>query len=65
MCLSTILKNNPNLHGVLFDLPYATESAKKLYAKESPNLKDNNDTFVIVEPRSKAELIGSNSKISY
>jgi hypothetical protein len=51
MCLPTILKNNPNLHGVLFDLLHATESAKKLYAKESPNLKDNNDTFVIVEPR--------------
>lgn len=27
--LSTILKNNPKLHGILFDLPYAIESAKK------------------------------------
>ena len=29
--LSTILKNYPNLHGILFDLPHAIESAKKLY----------------------------------
>jgi hypothetical protein len=37
MFLSTILKNNPNVHGILFDLPHAIESAKKL-----ANVKDNN-----------------------
>jgi hypothetical protein len=42
MFLSSILKDNPNLHGILFDLPHAIESAKKLYAKESANSKDNN-----------------------
>src|SRR5207249_11114771 len=44
--LSTILKNNPNLHGILFDLPHAIESAKLLYAKESANSKDNNDDIL-------------------
>ena len=39
--LSSILKNNPNLYGVLFDLPHAIESAKKLYARESANSNDN------------------------
>jgi hypothetical protein len=42
MFLSSILKDNPNLHGILFDLPHAIESAKKIYAKESANSKDNN-----------------------
>jgi O-methyltransferase domain/Dimerisation domain len=42
MFLSSILKDNPNLHGVLFDLPHAIESAKNLYAKESVNSKHNN-----------------------
>jgi O-methyltransferase domain/Dimerisation domain len=32
MLLSTILKNNPRLQGILFDLPHAIESAKRLYA---------------------------------
>ncbi len=27
--LSNLIKNNPKLHGILFDLPYAIESAKK------------------------------------
>ncbi len=40
--LSSILKNNPNLHGILFDLPHAIESARKLYVKELANVKDNN-----------------------
>jgi O-methyltransferase domain len=40
--LSSILKKNPNLHGILFDLPHAIESAKKMYAKESINSKENN-----------------------
>jgi hypothetical protein len=39
MLLSTILKNNPKLQGILFDLPNAIESAKKLYI----NAKDNSD----------------------
>jgi hypothetical protein len=43
MFLSNILKGNPNLHGILFDLPHAIESAKKLYAKESANSKNNSD----------------------
>jgi 16S rRNA G1207 methylase RsmC len=30
MLLSTILKNNPQLQGILFDLPNAIESAKRL-----------------------------------
>jgi hypothetical protein len=42
MFLSSILKDNPHLHGVLFDLPHAIESAKNLYAKESVNSKHNN-----------------------
>ena len=41
MFLSAILKNNPNLHGILFDLPHAIQSAKKMYAKESTNSKNN------------------------
>jgi hypothetical protein len=52
--LSRILKNNPNLHGILFDLPHAIESAKKLYAKESANSKDNNDVHDIL---SRCKLI--------
>jgi len=31
MFLSTILKNNPNVRGILFDLPHAIASAKKMY----------------------------------
>jgi hypothetical protein len=55
MFLSSILKNNPNLHGVLFDLPHAIQSAKKLYAKESPNVKDkDNDVHDIL---SRCKLI--------
>ena len=44
--LSTILKNNPNLHGILFDLPYAIESAK-LYISEFANLKDINNNDIL------------------
>jgi 2-polyprenyl-3-methyl-5-hydroxy-6-metoxy-1,4-benzoquinol methylase len=54
MFLLTILKNNPNLHGILFDLPHAIESAKKIYAKESANSKDNNrDNIRDILSRSK------------
>ncbi len=37
MLLSSILKDNAKLYGVLFDLPYAIQSAKKLYARQSAN----------------------------
>lgn len=39
--LSSILKDNAKLHGVLFDLPFAIQSAKKLYARQSENSNDN------------------------
>ena len=43
--LSTLLKNNPNLSGILFDLPHAIESAKNLYISKSVNTRaeDNKD----------------------
>jgi len=44
--LSTILKNYPNLHGILFDLPHAIESAKKLYVSNATTTSqdhNNND----------------------
>lgn len=41
MLLSSILKNNAKLYGVLFDLPYAIQSAKKLYARQSANSNEN------------------------
>jgi hypothetical protein len=45
MFLSTILKNNPKLQGILFDLPHAIQSAK-LYHQRVANEKDkNNDTL--------------------
>ncbi len=44
--LSTILKNNPKLHGILFDLPYAIENAKK-------NVSDENTNNIISSPRCK------------
>jgi hypothetical protein len=43
--LSTILKNNPKLHGILFDLPHAIESAKE-------NVVDK-DTNIVSSPRCK------------
>ena len=46
MFLSTILKNNPKLQGVLFDLPHAIESAKRLYVKGCANSKDNNSDIL-------------------
>ena len=46
MFLSSILKDNPNLHGILFDLPHAIQSAKKVYAKEPVNVKDKEDDNV-------------------
>ena len=39
MFLSTILKENPNQHGILFDLPNVIENAKKTYWKSSTNSK--------------------------
>ena len=35
--LSILLKNNPNLSGILFDLPHAIESAKNRHINESTN----------------------------
>jgi hypothetical protein len=35
--LSSILKDNPKLYGVLFDLPYAIQSAKEHYGGQSVN----------------------------
>ena len=35
--LSILLKNNPNLSGILFDLPHAIESAKNQHINESTN----------------------------
>jgi hypothetical protein len=40
--LSTLLKTNPKLQGILFDLPHAIESAKRLYTKRDANSKDSN-----------------------
>ncbi len=45
MLLSTILKNNPRLKGILFDLPHAIESAKRLYVKGADS-KDNNSDIL-------------------
>jgi hypothetical protein len=53
MFLSTILKNNPNVYGILFDLPHAIESAKKLYAKESANVKDKDNNVHDILSRCK------------
>jgi len=39
--LSSILKDNPKLYGVLFDLPYAIQSAKEHYGGQSTNSNDN------------------------
>ncbi|HEY6534691.1 MAG TPA: methyltransferase [Candidatus Nitrosocosmicus sp.] len=36
--LSTILKNNPRLHGILFDLPHAIESAKENVIDKDTNI---------------------------
>jgi O-methyltransferase domain len=43
--LSILLKNNPNLSGILFDLPHAIESAKNLFINESanPRTEDSKD----------------------
>ena len=41
MLLSSILNDNAKLYGVLFDLPYAIQSAKKLYARQSANSNEN------------------------
>jgi hypothetical protein len=46
MFLSTILKNNPKLQGILFDLPHAIESAKRLYVQGFANSKDNNNDIL-------------------
>jgi hypothetical protein len=54
MFLSSILKNNPNLHGILFDLPHAIKSAKNMYAQESANSKDKDNVHDIL---SRCKLI--------
>lgn len=43
--LSHLLRTNPNLSGILFDLPHAIESAKSLYIDESgnPKVEDSKD----------------------
>ncbi len=41
MLLSSILKDDAKLYGVLFDLPYAIQSAKKFYARQSANSNEN------------------------
>ncbi len=43
--LSHLLKTNPNLSGILFDLPHAIESAKSLYTNEfgNPRTEDSKD----------------------
>jgi len=45
--LSTILRDNAKLYGVLFDLPHAIQSAKKLYPRESANSNDNVDHGIL------------------
>ena len=45
--LSTLLKNNPNLSGILFDLHHAIESAKNLYTSEFANTRaEDNKNFL-------------------
>ena len=51
--LSTILKENPNQHGILFDLPNAIESAKSVYCGSSINSKDDSKNDLL----SRCELI--------
>ena len=41
MLLSSILKDDAKLYGVLFDLPYAIQSAKKFYARQYANSNEN------------------------
>ncbi len=43
--LSHLLKTNPNLSGILFDLPHAIESAKNLFINEfgNPRTEDSKD----------------------
>src|SRR5206468_5088067 len=45
--LSRILKDNAKLYGVLFDLPHAIQSAKKLYSRESANSNGNLDHGIL------------------
>ncbi|MFZ0514909.1 MAG: methyltransferase, partial [Candidatus Nitrosopolaris sp.] len=49
LLLSTILQNNPHIHGILFDLPFAIESAKQyIQSKFDKNANGNN-----ISPRCK------------
>jgi hypothetical protein len=45
MFLSTILKNNPKLQGILFDLPHAIQSAK-VYHQRVANSKDSKNDIL-------------------
>ncbi len=46
LLLSTILKDNSNLHGILFDLPYAIDSAKKrIQHTDSATAVDMDNSF--------------------
>lgn len=56
MFLSTILKDNPNQHGILFDLPNVIENAKKTYWKSSTNSKGVSNFSL----RSRCKLIEGN-----
>jgi hypothetical protein len=45
--LSAILKNNPKLQGILFDLLYhAIQSAAEMYHQRVANSKDNNNDIL-------------------
>ena len=41
--LSILLKNNPNLSGILFDLPHAIESAKNVFESTNSRTEDSKD----------------------
>jgi hypothetical protein len=57
LLLSTILQNNPHIHGVLFDLPIAIESAKQ-YIQFIDSKSDKNANGNDISSRCK--LIGGN-----
>jgi hypothetical protein len=57
LLLSTILQKNPHIHGILFDLPIAIESAKQ-YIQTIDSKSDNNTNGNNISSRCK--LIGGN-----
>ena len=52
--LSHLLKNNPKLTGILFDLPHAIESAKNLYVNQSGNSRTEDSKDFL----SRCKLVG-------